>query len=791
MSDILKTFLSMSVSGSLLILGLLLLKPLFQNRLSRQWQYYVWLIVIVRLLLPVTLDVSLVGSMFQQIGQAVTQPAVRSAQNEEIFGEQRSRGDTLTEKTELLQDGNMYGDAKPLQDGGAQDKSFSAQSGNSSGNETVPGKDTVSPIFEYLWVLWLGGALVLLVRKVTAYQCFVRYIKADCEEVSDISLLDRLAQTSAFAGVRQPVELYVNHLASSPMLLGFFRPCIILPVIDLPGDELLCIFRHELTHYKHRDMLYKWLVQITICLHWFNPLVYLMSRELGRACEFSCDEAVIRSLDEQGRRIYGDTLLHAVKTGGEYRKPVISATLGESAELLKERLDAIMKFRKMSKRGCCVALLLSAVLIFGSVVSGAYAAEGDAAVVGVALTKAATQNKAVSLENTLPVSEDASGKTVEMETLEFKGTTYYLVFNEEQLRAIGTGEYGMDLNYMQQADIQLSEKEWVPIGTWENPFTGSFNGNGYEITGLTMKNPDADVVGMFGIAENAHIYNITLRDYDIMDAGKNVSGRSVAPILPVGMGGTRSYDNFVYPKETASPAQVIISPEDALPASVDASEEIAAGDVNGGKSDTLADKYYGINLPQFGAAFAMLDEDAQATWLERIYSDGKIAFFSVGLQQLDEGCPLVTLFAQKAYEDGQISFFSVLAGHMDKETLELWLDKAMQEKQVSFQSVLLKELDRDWELQALEEELRRQRLAEYERYGITRDGKAYYYQGQLVNIFLDHQTGAAFYTLDMNPNGTVNIKIIRGEDGVIQGADYMTKAEVEELLGNMYDPDDE
>ncbi|MDE5894020.1 MAG: M56 family metallopeptidase, partial [Acetatifactor sp.] len=613
MSDILKTFLSMSVSGSLLILGLFLLKPLFQNRLSRQWQYYVWLIVIVRLLLPVTLDVSLVGNMFRQIGHTVTQPAPRSAQNEEIFGGQRFQEDISAGKTEFLQDGNMYGDAESLQDGGDPDKSLFVQGGNSLGNEAVSGKDTVSPILEYLCVLWLGGALVLLVRKITAYQCFVRYIKADCEEVSDILLLDQLAQASDFAGVRRPVELYVNRRASSPMLLGFFRPCIILPVIDLPGDELLCIFRHELIHYKRRDMLYKWLVQITICLHWFNPLVYLMSRELDRACELSCDEAVIRSLDEQGRRAYGDTLLHAVKTCGEYGKSVVSATLGESAELLKERLDAIMKFRKMSKRGCCVALLLSAVLIFGSVVSGAYAAEDDAHVDGIALTKAATQNKSVSLENTLPVSEDASGKTAELETIELKGTIYYLVFNEEQLRAIGTGEYGMDLNYMQQADIQLSEKEWVPIGTWENPFTGSYNGNGYEITGLTMKNPDADVVGMFGIAENAHIYNIILRDYDIIDAGKNVSGRSVAPILPLGMGGTRSYDNFVYPKEAASPAQIFISPEDTLLVSVDASEEIATGDVNGGKSDTLADKYYGINLPQFGAVFATLGEDAQAT----------------------------------------------------------------------------------------------------------------------------------------------------------------------------------
>ena len=74
----------------------------------------------------------------------------------------------------------------------------------------------------------------------------------------------------------------------------------------------------------------------------------------------------------------------------------------------------------------------------------------------------------------------------------------------------------------------------------------------------------------------------------------------------------------------------------------------------------------------------------------------------------------------------------------------------------------------------------------YEIHGITRDGKAYCYQGQLVNIFLDHQPGSAFYALDMNPNGTVNIKIIRGEDGVIQSVDYMTEAEVEELIGEPY-----
>jgi len=129
--------------------------------------------------------------------------------------------------------------------------------------------------------------------------------------------------------------------------------------------------------------------------------------------------------------------------------------------------------------------------------------------------------------------------------LDIKGTSYYLVYNEAQLRAIGTGEYGMDQNYMLQADIQLSTEEWVPIGTWDNPFTGTFNGNGFEIAGLTMTDPDAEIIGLFGVAQNAHIYNVILRDCDITSAGRNITGKSVGAILAIGQG-SRSYDNIVH-----------------------------------------------------------------------------------------------------------------------------------------------------------------------------------------------------------------------------------------------------
>ncbi len=67
--------------------------------------------------------------------------------------------------------------------------------------------------------------------------------------------------------------------------------------------------------------------------------------------------------------------------------------------------------------------------------------------------------------------------------------------------------------------------------------------------------------------------------------------------------------------------------------------------------------------------------------------------------------------------------------------------------------------------------------------GVTADGKNYYYQGQLIHIFLDIRANQSFYTLDVNPAGTVNVKIIRNADDEITGAVYMTEEEVTGLFG--------
>ncbi|MDE6389557.1 MAG: hypothetical protein K2L82_17405, partial [Lachnospiraceae bacterium] len=108
--------------------------------------------------------------------------------------------------------------------------------------------------------------------------------------------------------------------------------------------------------------------------HWFNPFVYLLEKEVNKSCELSCDEKIISVLDDKAKREYGDTLISFMKSNSPYKSSLASVTLTEGAEQLKERLGAIMNFKKKTKWGIFISLLLTAMLVCGFTVSGAYVA---------------------------------------------------------------------------------------------------------------------------------------------------------------------------------------------------------------------------------------------------------------------------------------------------------------------------------------------------------------------------------------------------------------------------------
>lgn len=101
---------------------------------------------------------------------------------------------------------------------------------------------------------------------------------------------------------------------------------------------------------------------------------------------------------------------------------------------------------------------------------------------------------------------------------------------------------------------------------------------------------------------------------------------------------------------------------------------------------------------------------------------------------------------------------------------------------IIFQSILYEKLDREEELDALEAELTARQQKEYESFGIIMDGKICYYENQRVHVFLDIRANRSFYTLNIDPQGTVSIRVSRNQKDEIEGVAYMTDEEVEALL---------
>ncbi len=341
MNEFIKILLSLSVSGALLLLLILGLRSLYKNRFSKRWQYYIWIIVALRFLLPFTPDTTIVGSLFEKF-------------------------DTAAITNEIPTSPNV-----PVPVGTGNDKAEPIWA-----NQEITVSATRESFNKYvcLFFIWSALALVLFVRKVTVYQGFIQYIKAGNKEVSDIKILNLLSDCEEKLNIKTRVELSCNPLIDSPMLIGFFRPRIILPIGELEDKELFYIFVHEMIHYKQRDMFYKWLIQIVMCAHWFNPFIYLLEKEVNKSCELSCDEKVISVLDDTARREYGDTLISFLKSNNLYKSSLASVTLTEGAEQLKERLGAIMKFRKKSKAIIAITAIFTVAVCVCFFVTGAYAA---------------------------------------------------------------------------------------------------------------------------------------------------------------------------------------------------------------------------------------------------------------------------------------------------------------------------------------------------------------------------------------------------------------------------------
>ncbi|MCI9174255.1 MAG: M56 family metallopeptidase [Lachnospiraceae bacterium] len=387
MNEIMKILVSLSVSGTLLLLLLLGLKQFYKNKFSRRWQYYIWVIVALRFLLTFTFtdDTTVVGSLFEKFGAAEVTDGIPAGRDGSVSESESITENTAATETELIEKGRNIDAAKaePIEDDRGIIAGGKVKMIEKGGN--IASARSSFHLSACLFFAWLVPALILLVYKIMVYQRFIRRVKADNIEVSDTGIRSLLSDCEEKLNIQTNVGLFRNPLIASPMLIGFFHPSILLPEGELGEKELSYIFMHELIHCRRKDMFYKWLIQIVVCVHWFNPFVYLLEKEVNQSCELSCDERVISMLDDRARREYGDMLISFLKADNPCKNSLASVTLSEGAKQIKERLGAIMDFRSRTRIIQALTGLLTLCVLFGAAFLGSYTVAGaeDASPMGI------------------------------------------------------------------------------------------------------------------------------------------------------------------------------------------------------------------------------------------------------------------------------------------------------------------------------------------------------------------------------------------------------------------------
>lgn len=304
--------LEASVTGGMLILIVLLLRRCFLNHLQKSVFVALWGVVVCRLLIPVSLRLSLYPS---------GAPAVQSSLS-----------------------------GAPV---------FSAAPVDSGTLETLPAPaaaqtDILSQILYIVWALGMLICAVLILRThITGRKAFSLSLPARREWTGlDISLFLKKYP------LKRRVEIRVLDTLQSPLTYGIWHPVILLPrTIDWGDQEKLrFVLEHEMAHIRRFDTLKKWILSAALCIHWFNPLVWIMYNLANRDIELACDEEVLRIIGKAHQSQYALTLLEME----EKRGSSLSTHAHFSKNSLVERVESVMKIKKRSFFSIALGVLLVA-----------------------------------------------------------------------------------------------------------------------------------------------------------------------------------------------------------------------------------------------------------------------------------------------------------------------------------------------------------------------------------------------------------------------------------------------
>lgn len=312
MEDFVITLLVCSATMSALALAYMAATPLLARRYSVKSRYYAWLVLVIGLIIPFR----------PQLGRPIVRLDLPGGAAAPVI---------------RLGGGGLPAPAGPA----------------------LPAAVPAAAWWQLAAAVWLAGMLAVLACHAVKHCRFLRLTGRWSRPVADGRAAALLQGLKAEMGISEEIGLLACDCIGSPMLIGLAKPRILLPGTDFAQEDLRFILKHELVHYRRRDLWYKCLLLLATAVHWFNPVICLMAKAVDAQCELSCDEEVVRSTGADARQSYSEAIIGVVRYKSKL-KTALSTHFYGGKQGMKTRIFSIMD---MSPKRAGVAVLCGMLLL--------------------------------------------------------------------------------------------------------------------------------------------------------------------------------------------------------------------------------------------------------------------------------------------------------------------------------------------------------------------------------------------------------------------------------------------
>ncbi|HGG0585756.1 MULTISPECIES: M56 family metallopeptidase [Bacillus] len=426
-----------SLMASILVGFILCIKVLFRNKLPPRWQYMLWIVLMIRLLLPWSPDssysiyslLSYSSSVSEVIpkNMPATENIVNIESDRKVELESNSKMVTKTSEPEV---------------------------------KVSSEKQTTFSLYKLALYVWLAGVIILAAITFLTNRRLYSYIKKQ-PDITDEQVATVFNCCKQSMKMKKAVSLRLAGKIASPTVFSFFRPKVLLSkkhMKVLNEQQLQYVFYHELAHIKRNDVAVNWIMYSLILLNWFNPILWYAYFCMREDQELACDAYALTFIDKEEQIAYGHTIITLLQHYS-YQVPSL-ANLSRNKRTLKRRIIMIKKFQKKSYRlsllGVIAIVAIASLSLFNARTTEGKEKQEDK----VEQSKDAFQNAVDTLFGT----EEKARKEWGMSKWQYENRTAFLYHAE---KALTKEEFE---NYVQlyKEVLQIEKKGLVRLNLPEN-----------------------------------------------------------------------------------------------------------------------------------------------------------------------------------------------------------------------------------------------------------------------------------------------------------------------------------